>query len=43
VASALVFEDADLGAEAAQRAGIAVIRVDRGWAPLNAALGEAGL
>ena len=37
---ALVFEDAELGAEAARRAGIAVVMVDRGWAQ---ALGELGL
>jgi beta-phosphoglucomutase len=41
--AALVFEDADLGAEAARRAGIDVLRVDVGWEPLNAALDELGL
>jgi beta-phosphoglucomutase len=41
--AALVFEDADLGAEAARRAGIDVVRVDLGWEPLNAALDELGL
>jgi beta-phosphoglucomutase len=41
--AAWVFEDADLGAEAARRAGIDVVRVDLGWGPLNAALGELGL
>jgi beta-phosphoglucomutase len=41
--AALVFEDADLGAEAARRAGIDVVRVDLGWDPLNAALGELDL
>jgi beta-phosphoglucomutase len=37
---ALVFEDADLGAEAARRAGIAVVLVDSGWGSLNEALSE---
>lgn len=41
--AAVAFEDADLGAEAAGRAGLEVIRVDRGWDELNAALGELGL
>ena len=42
-AQALVFEDAELGAEAARRAGIAVVMVDRGWGEASAALGELGL
>ena len=41
--AALVFEDADLGAEAARRAGIDVVRADLGWDRLNAALDELGL
>ena len=40
---ALVFEDAELGAEAARRAGIAVVLVDNGWGSLNEALSELGL
>jgi HAD superfamily hydrolase (TIGR01509 family) len=40
---AVVFEDAELGVEAARRAGIAVVLVDGGWSSLNAALSELGL
>jgi len=42
-AQALVFEDAELGAEAARRAGIAVVMVDRGWGEATEAIGELGL